>query len=635
MSDGNTPPRTLGPVQDLERHLPEDWWRHLFNDLYIKTDADVVEDPRITALEIDRILQLAQLERDDRILDLCCGQGRHLLELARRGFSRLIGVDGSPDLLRLGRARAAFASLDVELHEGDARHLDPALGPVDAVLLLGNSFGYFDHADDDRRVLESVRRLLAPGGTLVLDISDGAWLRANFDARSWEWIDARMLVCRERALSADGTRLVSREVVVDAEEGVIVDQFYAQRPYSADQICALLEDMGFEAVRCETGYETPSARNQDLGMMANRLFITARRPRAALRSTSGAPLRDVTVLLGDPRLPARMKPGGRFGAEDHDTLRRLREALDAIDGYTFTVLDDHRSLLSSLRRAPPDFVFNLCDEGFSNDATMEAHIPALLEMLGVPYSGAGPAGLTRCFDKGVVSAIARQLSIAVPAEIQLEADEPVPLHPPLPALVKPVRGDGSRGIWPESVVHTIEEARAAVARLRQQIPGEPLLLQEYLDGAEFSVGLIGNPGLGVEALPILEYDYSGLPEGLPPILAYASKWDRASPYWTEVRHRRAQVREEVAQFLKDTSLRLFERVGCRDYGRLDFRCDAQGHPRLIEVNPNPGWSRNGKLNRMAELAGWSYADLLRAILEAAQRRVAASGGTPSPRLQGA
>ncbi len=98
--------RTLGPVSDLERHLPSDWWRTLFNSLYLETDGDVIENDRNTAQEVDLLIRSAGVERNDRILDLCCGQGRHSLELARRGFPRVTGLDRSRYLIRLARKRA-------------------------------------------------------------------------------------------------------------------------------------------------------------------------------------------------------------------------------------------------------------------------------------------------------------------------------------------------------------------------------------------------------------------------------------------------------------------------------------------------------------------------------------------------
>ena len=117
----STPVRTLGPVPDLERHLPSDWWRTLFNSLYLKTDGDVVENPDNTRREVDLVVQAALLEPNDRILDLCCGQGRHSLELARRVFRCVTGIDRSRYLIRLARKRARTEDLTVVFEEGDAR----------------------------------------------------------------------------------------------------------------------------------------------------------------------------------------------------------------------------------------------------------------------------------------------------------------------------------------------------------------------------------------------------------------------------------------------------------------------------------------------------------------------------------
>jgi len=97
--------RSLGPVPNLEKYVKPDWWRGIFNNLYLKTDGDVVEDPRITASEIDRIIRILHLQPDDKILDLCCGQGRHTLELARRGYSAE-GLDRSHYLIQRARSTA-------------------------------------------------------------------------------------------------------------------------------------------------------------------------------------------------------------------------------------------------------------------------------------------------------------------------------------------------------------------------------------------------------------------------------------------------------------------------------------------------------------------------------------------------
>jgi len=621
-----TGPKTVGPVSDLERHLPSDWWSSLFNSLYLKTDGDVVENEGNTAREIDLLIQSAGLERNDRILDLCCGQGRHAIELARRGFQHVTGIDRSRYLIRLARKRAKTLGLPVTLHEGDARRFRLAPQSFHCVALMGNSFGYFDREEDDIAVLEAVKRALKPGGTLALDLADGDWMKTNFERRSWEWIDENHFVCRERSLARDGRRLITREVVVHAEKGVIADQFYAERLYNRAEIDRLLGLVGFEATRVHSQLEAESERNQDLGMMANRIFLTAQAPRVAavILPKAGVPFPEVTVLMGDPRLPDEVKLGGRFNAEDFDTIQRLKDALGELEGYKFTYLDNHAALLTDLRAGPPKFVLNLCDEGFNNDAFMELHVPAYLEMLGIPYSGAGPGCLAMCYNKSLVRALAMALDIPVPLETFSDPDDQSATIPSVfPALIKPNLGDSSLGITAQSVVHTPEEAVTYIAKLRDTLPGRSLLIQEYLTGPEYSVGLIGNPGIGFTALPCLEVDYSRLPENLPRILGYESKWAPTSPYWTQIQYREARLDDDRRRRLIDYSSLLFERLGCVDYARFDFRADAQGEIKLLEVNPNAGWSWDSKLNLMAGFQGLRYADFLRLVLEAAQSRLAA------------
>ncbi len=618
-------PKTLGPVSDLERHLPDEWWRTLFTSLYLKTDGDVVENEANTDRDVDLLIEVAGLSSEDRILDLCCGQGRHCLELARRGFENVVGLDRSRYLVRLARRRAKQAGLSVSFHEGDARRFRIRGEPFQCVAVLGNSFGYFDREEDDIAVLRSVLAALAPGGKVVLDLTDGDWMRENFERRTWEWIDPSHFVCRERSLSADRSRLVTREVITHADRGVLADQFYAERLYSPEQVLDLLGRVGFASVRRHGSVESFSDRDQDLGMMAHRLFFTAvAPPRPESRRSDGAP-RDVTVLLGDPRLPDSVKREGAFAAEDLDTVSRLRDALGELKGYRFRYLDHHESLIADLAADPPPLVFNLCDEGFRNDAFLEAHVPSLLDLLGVPYTGAGPACLTLCYNKALVSAIASSLDIPVPAETYFDpTDHAATIPSAFPALVKPCYGDSSIGITVGAVVDSPTELVAYLETLRRELPGRPLLVQEYLTGSEYSVGVVGNPGIDVRVLPILEVDYSGLDPSLPPILGWESKWLPDSPYWTDIEYRQAKIDGDTRRRLADRSLTLFERLGCRDYARFDYRADASGEIKLLEVNPNPGWCWDGKLNLMAEMEGLTYADLLRLIIEAAEDRVASA-----------
>jgi D-alanine-D-alanine ligase len=527
-------------------------------------------------------------------------------------------------LIRLARKRAKQRSLQVSFHEGDARRFRLGDGEFHCVCVLGNSFGYFERPEDDLAVLEAVNRALGSGGSLVMDLMDGDWMRHHFETRSWEWVDQNHFVCRERDLAGDGDRLISREVVVHADRGVIADQFYAERLYSKERLEALLKSAEFNNVRFHSLLAPDSHRNQDLGMVAHRLFVTCEAPRRARRVPRRAALfSEVTVILGDPRLPDPVKRNGRFNEEDAETVGRFKTALGELTDYRFRFLDNHASLFADLRANRPQFALNFCDEGFNNDAFMELHVPAMLEMLDIPYSGAGPSCLGLCYNKSLVRGIAQAIDVPVPAETYFNSDDLAATIPSVfPALIKPNFGDSSIGITKDAVVHTWEEAITRLGRLREQMPGCPILIQEFLTGPEYSIGIIGNPGQGYRVLPPLEVDYSHLDPMLPQLLSYESKWIPDSPYWTQISYREARLDEEARRKMIDYSNILFERLGCRDYARFDFRADAEGEIKLLEVNPNPGWCWDGKLNLMAEVAGLRYSDLLKLIIEAAQERVA-------------
>jgi len=617
-----SPRECLGPVADLEQHLPSEWWRQLFNALYVKTDGDVVENVENTRRDVDFILSAAAITANSQILDLCCGQGRHCLELARRGFKNVTGVDRSRYLVRLAKKRAQNEGLQVVFKEGDARNPRLVESTFDCVAIMGNSFGYFSNKQDDEKVLTTVGKMLRPSGQLVLDITDGAYMADNFERRSWEWIDEHHFVCRERSLSADRERLISREVIVHDESGVLADQFYAERLYTKDGIQKLLEKTGFRNVRHHGNADSLSDRDQDLGMMARRMLISADAPALSTRKPKGkTQIIDVTVLLGDPRLPDQIKRDGAFQPEDMDTIRRLKDALSELPQYKFRYLDNHATLDRDLANLRTDLIFNLCDEGFNNDPFKELHVPAMLDALGLPYTGGAPAALAACYDKGLVRAVAMTLDVPVPLETYVRpGDQGATLPGVFPALLKPNTGDSSEGITKDAVVKNEKALLDYLEKLRAQFPRRSVLVQEFLTGAEYSVSLIGNPDQGLRALPILEVDYSKLDPGLPKILGYESKWEPDSPYWTQLRYVEAILPELMQQQLVEHSTRLFERLGCRDYARFDFRADAKGEIKLLEVNPNPGWCWDGKLNIMAGFAGIRYTELLAQILAAAVER---------------
>jgi len=616
----------LGPVANLEEHVPSDWWCRIFNSVYLKTDGDVVNDPRLTSAEVDLLLEVLRPSPDDAILDLCCGQGRHSLELARRGFLRVEGLDRSHYLVERARAQAKKEGLNVRFTEGDARKLPYPPDSFDFVLLLGNSFGYFDTVADDLRVLREIMRVLKPWGRVLIDVADGDYLRENFQPRSWEWIDRRHFVCRERSLSLDKQRLITRELVIHTEKGVLVDQFYAERLYNQESLAELLKTAGFSEITFHGTLRTQSQRNQDLGMMEHRILVTARARKEwmPVRQPKTQSVKKVVVLLGDPSKPDVTKPFHIFDDDDFYTIDRLKEALRELKGYHFSYLSSHNSLISDLLRlkSKVDLVFNLCDEGFNNDPRKELHIPALLEMLGLPYTGSGPQCLAHCYDKSLIRGIAREMGIPVPRGLLIKPEDTTFELPfPMPVIVKPNFGDNSFGVTARSVANNIDELLAAISEIRDKFGyNKPILVEEFLQGKDLSVGIIGNPPEDYLVLPIVEEDYSALPPGLPRICGYEAKWLPQSPYG-KVDSIVADLPEDTRRFIIDCCLKLFERLECRDYCRFDWRLDAEGNPKLLEVNPNPGWCWDGHLAKMAKLAGISYSGMLQLILEAAERRL--------------
>ena len=646
---------TLGPVDTLADHVSSEWWRDLFDETYLLTDGDVLT-PSITRHEVDLYVERGGLTPEDRILDLCCGQGRHTLELARRAFNRVRGIDQSDVLLDAAREAAHQQNRNVSFDQGDARALPYEDNAFDVVLLLGNSFGYFDAARDDQVVLQEVRRVLVPGGRVLLDLTDGDYTRKEFHPRSWEWTSDQHLVCRERELADGGTRLVAREIVIDGEQGVQADQFYAERLYGRREISALLRHAGFEALEFSR-LEGRSERNQDLGMMAHRFVATAQLPAEPPREPSSSsnnttngqhdaessssveggspspsvngldvPLpRYVAVALGDPGRPDETKLGGTFGEEDYEVVDRLHDALGHLSGHEFIYFNDHDSLIDDLRTYGDavDLVFNLCDEGLRNQPRQELHVPALLESFDIPYTGAGPQCLAHCYDKSLVRGVAAEMRIPVADGYVLRsgADVPPPLPISYPVLVKPNAADNSAGMTRDCIADNRDELPRAIQSVRDHVgPDEDLLVEEFLTGADLTYGMIGNPSTDLRALPITEDDYSRLPDDLPRFCGFEAKRNPDSPYWTEVEPVPADLPDGTRDQIQRDSHLLFERLGCRDYARFDWRLDRDGNPHLLEANPNPGWSWDSHLVEAAAFDGTSYPEVLAQILNAAYRR---------------
>jgi D-alanine-D-alanine ligase len=619
-------PICFGPVLNLEEYVKKDWWKRIFNSYYLKTDGDVVEDQEITKFEIDLFLKILNCKPEQNILDLCCGQGRHSIELARRGFENIHGLDRSRYLIQKAKITSKKEGTLCKFQEGDARKLSYKSDHFDFVMILGNSFGYFESINDDVRVLKEIYRVLKPWGKILIDITDGEYLKNNFQPRSWEWLDKFLFVCRERTLSLDELRLISREVITHVNKGVLVDQFYAERLYSNEKISEILKKVGFSDITFHGTITPESQRDQDLGMMGRRIIVSAsvKKEWTIIKKKGKTTDKKIAVIFGDPKKPDVLKPSNIFDDDDFYTINKAKVALNELEGYTFYYLDNHNTLMQDLQdlQTKINYVLNFCDEGYFNEARKELHIPALLEILKISYTGSGPQCLAFCYDKSLVRGIAKELQIAVPEAIYIRPDEKIidlPLY--FPAIVKPNFGDSSFGITQKSVVHNGEELLSAVAEIRDKFGyDKPIIIEQFLIGKDLTIGIIGNPPDNYIILPILEEDYSNLPEGLPKICGYEAKWLPDSPYWN-IKSIPAKLPSDVIDLIENCSLKLYERLECQDYARFDWRLDDKGNPKLLEVNPNPGWCWDGHLAKMCKYSDISYKEMLRKILESAEKRI--------------
>ncbi|MDF1537052.1 MAG: class I SAM-dependent methyltransferase [bacterium] len=257
-----------------------DWWKTLFDDIYLKTDARTVCNEELSRREVDIILDLLPVESGHHIADLCGGQGRHSLELARRGRGECTVVDYSPHLVEVGRSSARHLNLPVVFVQGDARETGLPGDRFDYVLILGNSLGYLPHDDDDGRIMAEAWRLLQPGGHLLVDVADGDRVLEQMAPNTWHEVDDDLVVCRQREIG-DG-RVKAREIIFSRRKGLVRDQSYAIRIYRPGQLKKLVVDAGFVEAVIHNDFCSHTG-SEDLGFMNMRTIVTARKPAAVVK----------------------------------------------------------------------------------------------------------------------------------------------------------------------------------------------------------------------------------------------------------------------------------------------------------------------------------------------------------------
>ena len=329
-----------------------------------------------------------------------------------------------------------------------------------------------------------------------------------------------------------------------------------------------------------------------------------------------------------------------------DTIDAVANALSALGDVIR--LEANADFPQNLRDSRVDIVFNIA-EGL-HGVNREAHVPAICEFYGIPYSASDPFTLSLCLDKaktkemlayhGVPTAwfgIVRGLGESAGARAQradgnrqskLPAARSSPFRFPIrdsrfPLFVKPIHEGSSKGITEANYCETPEQLRAQVEFLLEHYQ-QPVLIEEYLPGAEFTCAVLGN-GDEARVLPIVGMNFEALPHGALPVYGFEAKWIWDRPEKPlEIFECPARITEELRRTIEDVVLRAYRVLGCRDWSRIDVRLDASGKPNVVEVNPLPGILPNPADNscfpKAARAAGMSYDELIQACLVHAAER---------------
>ena len=251
------------------------WWQHVFDETYLITDARSVCCPETTAAEVDMVLATLELSPDDRILDLCGGQGRHSIELSRRGFGHVTVLDYSEVLLRVGTEDAAKVGCSIQFCRADACDVALTDSIFDVVLVMGNSFGYFEKDSQNQKILLEIYRVLRPGGRVLLDLVHSDYVQEQFKPTSWHEASEDVIVCRQRKLRDEG--ILVREMVLSKRQGLIRDVTYFARLFQGRELEALLVDSGFHQIDCGiTMVSHPKV--DDYGLLTKRMLVSAEKP---------------------------------------------------------------------------------------------------------------------------------------------------------------------------------------------------------------------------------------------------------------------------------------------------------------------------------------------------------------------
>ena len=285
-----------------------------------------------------------------------------------------------------------------------------------------------------------------------------------------------------------------------------------------------------------------------------------------------------------------------------------------------TVTESVQSLSEQLAADNSDVVFNLTEE-FRGDRRMDQNIAALMELMSIPFTGAGSIGLQLCRAKGLCKQLLSLHKIRVPGFVTLHPGDKIriPKTVHFPLVVKPVYEDGSDGISNASLVKDEDQLRERVAMVHEHWK-QPAIAEEYIEGRELYVGLIGNKR--IRALPPREW-FTGNGNGSnhgPVLATYRVKWDKAYREKWNIRFGFAQLSEEILRDIDRTCKKVYRILQMRDYGRIDLRLTPENKLVILEANANPDIGYGDELAEAAAKAGIDYHALIERILRLALDR---------------
>ncbi len=306
--------------------------------------------------------------------------------------------------------------------------------------------------------------------------------------------------------------------------------------------------------------------------------------------------------------------------DDEETITAVESAIKKA-GHEVIRVEADDNAYEKLKSLSPDIVFNIA-EGFGG-ASRESHIPAILEMLNIPYTASDPITIGNCHNKARCKEILSYYNIPTPKFFV--TDFAVNGYPKVefPAFVKPLHEGSSKGIYNSSIVNDKISLNKEILRISSNY-SQPSIIEDYLDGREFTVALLGN-GKNTRVLPIVEINMDTLPENLPKIYSYEVKWYFDTPENNvNIFTCPAKISEKLQKEIEEICLKAYKVLGIRDWARIDVRCDADGNPYIIEVNPLPGILPNPDENscfpKAARHVGIDYDNLIQTVLNLAIER---------------